>query len=98
MREGLNEPVSVVFYYNAKSRHMQPHMLTWQNETYKLGKVDFWHKTKTGDKIIHHFSITDVESKIYFKLQLDSDTLCWSLSEYMNSTEMKVHYDSWQGA
>lgn len=95
MRESINEPVSVVFYYNAARRQVQPYRLTWSNNDYRLGKVDFWHKTKRGSTIIHHFSLADIDASMYFKLALDADSLQWTIEEYMPATEARVHYDSW---
>ena len=70
MRESLDEPVSVVWFYNSKTKHLQPHRLTWNNRNYNLGKIDFWHKTRHGDMLIHHFSIADDSGQAYFKLAL----------------------------
>ena len=92
MRESLNEPVSVVFYYNAGHRHVQPYQLTWQGQDYRLGKVDFWHKTRSGDVLTHHFSMGDIDGTAYFKLGLDSSTLHWVLEEYMTSDQLEVTY------
>lgn len=83
MRESIDEPVSVVFYYDAKAHHVQPYQVTWQNQDYRLGKIDYWHKTKQGNKLIHHFSIADVDENMYFKLGLDTETLHWKLEEFM---------------
>jgi hypothetical protein len=92
MRPGINEPVSVVWYYNAKLRHMQPYMLTWNNQDYHLGKIDFWHKTWDGKHQIHHFSIADKDGNNYFKLALNTDTLNWTLEEYMTAHDAYVTY------
>ena len=93
MRESLDEPVSLVWYYNAKTRHMQPHVLSWNNEDYRLGKIDFWHKTKVGDTLIHHFSIADILGQVYFKLALNTDSLQWTLEEYMTANDMALEYE-----
>jgi hypothetical protein len=92
MREGLNEPVSVVWYYNAKLRQMKPHMITWNNQDHLLGKIDFWHKTWDGRHQIHHFSIADKGGEAYFKLSFHTDTLNWVLEEYMTSHDALVRY------
>jgi hypothetical protein len=92
MRESLDEPVSVVWYYNAKLRHLQPHMMSWNSQDYLLGKVDFWHKTKKGDTVFHHFSIADKAGQAYFKLAFNTDNLQWTLEEYMTAGEMIVEY------
>lgn len=92
MREGLNEPVSVVWYYSARTRHMQPHTLTWDNQDYRLGKIDFWHKTWDGRHQIHHISVSDKEGGAYFKLAFHTDSLQWTLEEYMSSHDAHVKY------
>lgn len=94
MRESLNEPVSVIATYNASLKRFTPLQVGWANETYRLGRIDFYHKTKSGTKILHHFSVSDAESRMYFKLCFDADTLNWILEEYMLATEARVHYDS----
>lgn len=92
MRESLNEPVSVVWYYDSKRRHMQPYMLNWNNQEYRLGKIDFWHKTWSGKHQIHHFSIADRDGQAYFKLAFNTDNLQWTLEEYMSSHDASVRY------
>ena len=92
MRESLNEPVSVIWFYNAKNKHLQPHRLSWNNQDYNLGKVDFWHKTKHGNTLIHHFSIADSLGQAYFKLALNTDTLQWTLEEDMTAQDMILEY------
>ncbi len=92
MRESLDEPVSVVWYYNARTKHMQPYMLTWNNQEYYLGKIDFWHKTWAGKHQVHHFSIADKQERVYFKLALHTDSLQWTLEEYMTADEMAPTY------
>jgi len=93
MRESLDEPVSIIWFYNAKSRHMQPHRMSWNGQEYALGKIDFWHKTKHGDTLIHHFSIADTAGQAYFKLALNTDTLQWVLEEYMTANDMVMEYE-----
>ncbi len=92
MRESLDEPVSVIWSYNAKTRHVQPHRLSWNNQDYALGKMDFWHKTREGDVLIHHFSIADTLGQVYFKLALNTDTLQWTIEEYMTAQDMIIEY------
>ena len=94
MRESLDEPVSVICTYNASLKRFMPLQIGWANDTYKLGKVDFYHKTKTGNKVLHHFSVTDVNERMYFRLCFDAGTLNWVLEEYMVASEAKVRYES----
>lgn len=92
MRESLDEPVSVIWFYNAKSRTAQPYRLNWNAQEYMLGKIDFWHKTRQGDTLIHHFSIADTAGEACFKLALNTDTLQWTLEEYMTANDMILEY------
>lgn len=92
MREGLDEPVSIVWYYNAAARHMKPHSLTWNGRDYRLGSIDFWHRTTKGKTLVHHFSVADADGQVYFKLAFDTRTLHWTLEEYMTAQDMAVRY------
>ena len=94
MRESLNEPVSVIATYNASLQRFMPLQIGWANDVYRLGKIDFYHKTKNGTKILHHFSLADSEARVYFKLCFDAENLHWTLEEYMPASEAKVHYES----
>lgn len=98
MRESLNEPVSVICSFNASSGQFTLHSLGWANETYKLGKPDFYHKTKHGLVTIHHYSVADTEGRMYFKLAFDSLNLQWVIEEYMLASEAVAHYASSAGA
>lgn len=94
MRESLDEPVSVICTYNASLKRFMPLQIGWANDTYKLGRTDFYHKTKSGTKVLHHFSLADVDGRMYFKLCFDADTLHWTLEEYMMASEARVQYES----
>jgi hypothetical protein len=94
MRESLDEPISVVFYFDSETNLIQPYRLTWNNRDYLLGKVDFHHKTRAGKTLTHHFSLADVDGTVYFKIALDTDNLHWKLEEYMYGSENNPHYGS----
>lgn len=81
MREDMDEPVSVLAGYSAKFKRFQPLLVTWNNVDYRLGKVDFYHKTKKGSTTLHHFSMSDKQEQVYFKLKFDSRTLNWTMQE-----------------
>lgn len=83
MRESLDEPISVVLYFDSKTNLIQPYRLSWNGRDYQLGKVDFHHETKEGMTLIHHFSLSNIEETIYFKIALDTSNLHWKLEEYM---------------
>lgn len=93
MRESMDEPVSVLCTYSASLRRFTPLQIGWAKDTFKLGKVDFYHKTKSGTRVLHHFSMADSEGRMYFKLCFDAESLHWVLEEYMDASEMQVHYE-----
>ncbi len=82
MRPGLHEPVSVLAIYSQKLGVFKPEILTWGGVDYRLGKVDFQHKTKQGTTTLHHFSLSAKDESAYFKLVFDSGSLKWTLEEY----------------
>ncbi len=94
MREGLNEPVSVLSIYSKKHKIFKPEILTWDGIDYRLGKIDFYHKTKKGSTTLHHFSLTDRDESTYFKLVFNSTSLNWTLEEYQMSGDSQAHYAS----
>jgi hypothetical protein len=92
MREGLSEPVSVLSIYSKEKQIFKPAILTWNNVDYRLGKVDFYHKTKSGVVTLHHFSLCDKDETTYFKLLFNASNLNWTLEEYMMAGENNAHY------
>ncbi len=92
MRPGLNEPVAVLSIYSEKKKIFKPAILTWKNIDYRLGKIDFYHKTKKGATTLHHFSLADKEESIYVKLVFDANSLNWTLEEYQFAGSSDVNY------
>ena len=92
MREGLGEDVSVLSIYSKEHHIFKPAILTWNKVDYRLGKVDFYHKTKKGAVTLHHFSLTDKAETTYFKLVFNANNLNWTLEEYMMAGENQAHY------
>jgi len=83
MRNSLNEPISVLSIYSKEKKIFKPAILTWGGRDYRLGKVDFYHKTKQGVTTLHHFSLSDKAETVYLKLLFDANNLQWTLEEYM---------------
>lgn len=92
MREGLHEPVSVLAGYSHKDKLFRPLVLTWEGRNYRMGKLDFYHKTKSGLKVLHHFSLADRDEQVYVKLVFDSSSLNWTLEEYQMAGDSHVVY------
>lgn len=93
MRKSLNEPISVVYYYDHRHQRVRPYLMNWQNQEWRLGPIDFHHKTRDGGALVHHFSLCDQDKNAYFKIALDTESLHWELEEFMLGTDMEVHYD-----
>ena len=79
MREVINEEVSVVMYYSAKQREALPWLIKWQNKDYAVGKLGYYHKVKVGDTLHHIFELVDRENTLWFRLNLDTSNLHWTL-------------------
>ena len=92
MREGLHEPISVLAGYSEKDKLFKPLIVTWGGRDYRLGKIDFYHKTKQGLVTLHHYSVSDKDETTYFKLTLDGVNLQWTLEDYMMAGENQPHY------
>lgn len=92
MRESLDEPVSVVMYYDAHKKKSRPYRMVWRGKEYALDKVDFWHMTTVGHEKIHHFSLCDIQKTVYVKLALKTNSLQWVLEEYMSAGDDTVQY------
>ncbi len=92
MRRSLGEPISVVYYFDARTKTIKPYQLTWNNQDYRLGAIDFHHKTNVGGTLLHHFSLCDEDESVYFKLQLNTDNLHWELEEVMSASERSLLY------
>ena len=92
MRPGLDEPVSVLSIFSKKHKVFKPAILTWDGIDYRLGKINFYNKTKKGATTLHHFSLADKDEGVYFKLTFNSSNLNWTLDEYMSAGEKEVRY------
>ena len=79
MRETINEEVSVVMYYSAKKREALPWRISWHNKVYAVGKIGYHHKVKSGDTLHHIFELVHKEQTLWFRLNLDTSNLHWTL-------------------
>lgn len=92
MRKSLGEPISVVYYFDARNKKVKPFQLTWNNQDYLLGSVDYHHKTRDGTTLIHHFTLCDKARQMYFKIALNTNNLHWELEENMSLSDMNLNY------
>lgn len=81
MREKINEEVSVVMYYSARKRVAVPHLISWQNKEYKVGKIGYHHTVKDGAVLYHIFELVDDQSTLWFRLNFNTANLHWQLEQ-----------------
>ncbi len=79
MREKINEEVGVVMYYSVRKRAAQPHLISWQNKEYLVGKIGYHHSVREGQTLHHIFELVDKEHTLWFRLNLDTSNLHWKL-------------------
>ncbi|KKU21068.1 MAG: hypothetical protein UX38_C0005G0026 [Microgenomates group bacterium GW2011_GWC1_46_16] len=72
MIQRLSEPVTVTF-----STH--PLFLTWKNRDYPLTQLGLHHTFRDGSTLHHVFSVAGDD--LFFRLDLNSRTLRWTLEE-----------------
>jgi len=81
MLEKINEEVTVVMVFSSRQRKALPHLIGWQNKEYKVGEIGYHHTIKDGQVLHHIFELTDTESTLWFRLNLDTSNLHWRLEE-----------------
>jgi hypothetical protein len=79
MQEKIDEPISVVMYYNQRKSLVAPYGFCWQGRNYRVKQVGYHHKLRQGNKLNHIYSVTD--GQLAFRLKLDTDNLAWTLEE-----------------
>lgn len=79
MAEAIDESVSVNLLSNHIKGTAAPSSLYWRGRRYTLSQVGFHHTLWEGRVLIHVYSMTD--GTTFFKLQFDTETLCWKLLE-----------------
>jgi hypothetical protein len=79
MRELINEEVSVVSYFSARKRLSLPHIVSWRNREYAVGKIGFHHTIRDGNTLHHIYELVDGEEHLWMRLNLDTSNLHWKL-------------------
>lgn len=72
MIQKISEPVDVVF-------RKAPLALRWSGRTYSVEKIGLRHTYRDGITRHHVFSV--VGGNLFFRLNLNTDTLGWTLEE-----------------
>ncbi len=79
MREKINQPISVITVFSAKQRAVAPYLLSWQNTDYHVGKIGYHHTVSEGKTLHHIYEVIDKDSRLSFRLNLDTSNLHWIL-------------------
>jgi len=79
MTETINEKISVVTVYNRDKRTVLPWRLKWQGRVYTVTKLGYHHTMRVG-RVLHHIFSVATDS-MFFRLNLDTETLSWTLEE-----------------
>jgi hypothetical protein len=79
MRETLREEVSVNLVFDHKRKRVTPRHLKWQGRLCIITQVGLHHTYRRGRTLFHVFSVTD--GTTFFRLELDTETLHWILTE-----------------
>lgn len=73
--------INVLFSFNGRDQYARPVRLTWNDEDYFLGGVQFWYAEHRGDILVHHYRVSDEHGEYTFELSLETENLTWSLDK-----------------
>jgi hypothetical protein len=79
MIQRVSVPVSVILVFDHTTRSTQPHHLLWEGRPYKVTRVGLHHTYREGRTLHHVWSVAT--STLFFRLNLDTETLVWTLEE-----------------
>ena len=75
----ISQQVSVIAGYNATTKAVRPIELVWSRRTYSVSQVGLRHTYRDGITRHHVFSV--VGGNLFFRLNLNTDNLSWTLEE-----------------
>jgi len=79
MIEKIHERVSVLVSYNRNQGQTIIHKVRWNGKIYLITQFGYHHKVRSGRNIFHIFHVNT--DSISFKLELNTETLVWSVLE-----------------
>ena len=85
MWEKDTNSVDVLFSFNGKDQYARPVRLTWNDEDYTLGGVQFWYAERRGDTLVHHYTVGDASGDFTFELSLETENLTWKLDKVVRN-------------
>lgn len=83
-----NKNIDVLFSYNGRDQYARPVRLTWNDEEYWLGGVQFWYAEHKGEILVHHYRVSDESGDYTFELSLETENLTWSLDRVIEPTPL----------
>jgi hypothetical protein len=87
MREECDDVVSVLASFAPGPRgsvHVAPQVLEWRGRRFRLTTMGLHHPERRGRKYVHVFGFACGE--VGFRVELDSETLEWRLTEVFYGT------------
>lgn len=79
MIQRISEPVTVTTTFDATTRTTRPVELTWSRQSYAVNRIGLRHSYREGTTRHHVFSV--VAGDLFFRLDLNAETLNWTLEE-----------------
>src|SRR5690606_33132781 len=73
--------VDVLFSFNGRDNYARPVLLTWNDNDYRLGGVQFWYAEHRGNTLVHHYRVSDENNEYTFELSLETENLTWNLNK-----------------
>lgn len=73
--------VDVLFSFSGRDQYARPVRLTWQDEEYWLGGVQFWYAERKRGVLVHHYRVGDESGEYTFELSLETENLTWNLDK-----------------
>jgi hypothetical protein len=87
MHETFDDKVSVLASFAPgpyNTMRVTPHIMKWRDRRWKLSTMGMYHPEKRGNKRVHIFSFSS--GTVTFRLELDPETLQWTLKEAYYAT------------
>lgn len=90
--------IDVLFSYNGRDQYARPVRLTWNEEEYWLGGVQFWYAEHRGNTLVHHYRVGDESGDYTFELSLETENLTWQLERAVKTNETAFKIQHFAGA
>lgn len=84
MSETINEKASVITVYDHTNGKAFPWRIKWRGRVYPVTQIGYHHTRKHGNTLHHIFSVT--AGSLYFRLDLNTQTLAWIIEEISDDT------------